>query len=111
MKLAFQTRYLVFVIKVSSLVLIASGIGLELGNIYAILTHSPTPTIAKFIFWLERLAISAHLVEGFIAVYYAPAKNKIPIIYGTYTFFVGTIGLLELFDVQGNWQLAIGNRQ
>jgi len=78
--------------------LIASGIGLELGNTYALLTHSHTPTIAKFIFWLERFAISAHLVEAAIAVYYAHAKDKIPIIYGIYTFFVGTVGLLELFD-------------
>ncbi|NET54904.1 MAG: hypothetical protein F6K47_01455 [Symploca sp. SIO2E6] len=104
MQLAFQTRYLLLVIKLSSLVLIASGLGLELGNICAILTHSPTPTIAKFIFWLERLAISTHVVIGAIAAYYAPAKNKIPIIYGTYTFFVGTLGLLELFDFQDNRQ-------
>lgn len=101
MNLELQTRYLVLVIKVISLLLIASGIGLELGNAYALFTHSQMPSIAKFIFWLERFAITAHLIEGIIAVYYASAKNKIPIIYGTYTFFVGTIGLLELFDFQG----------
>ncbi|NEP56043.1 MAG: hypothetical protein F6K31_03330 [Symploca sp. SIO2G7] len=101
MKLGSLAKYVVFFIKVISVLLISSGIGLELGNTYTILTHSHTPSIAEFIFWIERLAISAHLVEGAIAVYYAPTKNKIPIIYGTYTFFVGTIGLLELFDLTG----------
>ena len=101
MILGFKSRYLVLVIKVISLLLIASGIGLELGNAYALFTHSQTPSIPKFIFWLERFAITAHLFEGIIAVYYAPAKNKIPIIYGIYTFFVGTVGLLELFDFPG----------
>ncbi|NES22235.1 MAG: hypothetical protein F6K41_25760 [Symploca sp. SIO3E6] len=98
MKLGFSTKYGVLLIKVISVLLISSGIGLELGNTYAILTHSQIPTIAKFIFWIERFAISTHLVEGVVAAYYAPAYHKIPIVYGTYTFFVGTIGLLELFN-------------
>ncbi len=100
MKLASTTNYLTFIIKIISLILIASGIGLELATTYAVVTHSQTPSITKFIFWIERFAISAHLIEGIIAVYYAPSKNKVPIIYGIYTFFVGTIGLLELFDFQ-----------
>ncbi|NER21358.1 MAG: hypothetical protein F6J96_11755 [Symploca sp. SIO1C2] len=98
MKLGFPTKYVVFLIKVTSVLLISGGIGLELGNIYAILTHSNMPSIAKFIFGIERFAISAHLIEGVVAAYYASAYNKVPIVYGTYTFFVGTIGLLELFD-------------
>jgi len=39
-----------------------------------------------------------HLVEAIIAAAYAPSRQKKPIVYATYTFFVGTVGLLELFD-------------
>lgn len=44
--------------------------------------------------------MTIHFIEGIIAAYKAPLKNKIPINYGIYTFFVGTVGLLELFDKQ-----------
>ncbi|HEY9666326.1 MAG TPA: hypothetical protein V6C91_05945 [Coleofasciculaceae cyanobacterium] len=44
------------------------------------------------------MAIAIHFVEGFIAAYKAPSRKKMPFQYGTYTFFVGTVGLLELFD-------------
>ncbi|MEQ9357174.1 MAG: hypothetical protein RIG63_18605 [Coleofasciculus chthonoplastes F3-SA18-01] len=37
-------------------------------------------------------------MEAIIAAVYAPSRQKTPIVYGTYTFFVGTVGLLELFD-------------
>ena len=86
------------IIKVVSLVLIASGIGLELGNIYAFLTHSKIPNSLNPVYWIERFAITAHLIEGIIAAAYAPSRKQMPIRYGTYTFFVGTVGLLELFD-------------
>jgi hypothetical protein len=41
-----------------------------------------------------------HFVEAIIAAVYAPSRQKTPIVYATYTFFVGTVGLLELFDQQ-----------
>jgi hypothetical protein len=44
------------------------------------------------------LVLSAHFIEAIIAAFYAPAKNQKPIQYGIYTFFVGTIGLLEFFE-------------
>jgi hypothetical protein len=47
---------------------------------------------------LGRFAVTIHLVEGIIAGAYAPSRQKTPIVYGTYTFFVGTVGLLELLD-------------
>jgi len=47
---------------------------------------------------IARFALLAHFVEGIIAACYAPAKNHQPIQYGVYTFLVGTIGLLELFE-------------
>jgi hypothetical protein len=85
-------------IKVISVVLIASAIGLELANAYALLTNSKLPSSLNPIFWVERFAVAIHFVEGVIAASYASSRKKMPIIYGTYTFFVGTIGLLELFD-------------
>ncbi len=85
-------------IKVISVVLIASAIGLESWNTYALLTNSKIPSSLNPVFWIERFAITIHLVEGVIAASYAPSRKKRPIKYGTYTFFVGTVGLLELFD-------------
>lgn len=85
-------------IKVVSVILITSAIGLELWNTYALLTNSQIPSSLNPVIWLERFAITIHFIEGVIAAYKAPSKKKIPIKYGTYTFFVGTVGLLELFE-------------
>ncbi|BAB75923.1 hypothetical protein ACN23B_21235 [Anabaena sp. FACHB-709] len=86
------------IIKVISTILISTAIGLELWNIYAVVTNSNIPSILNPIFWVERFAVSCHLLEGIIAAFYAPSKKKMPIQYGIYTFFVGTVGLLELFS-------------
>jgi hypothetical protein len=86
------------IIKVISIVLIASAIALELGNIYLVVNNIRVPSTLNPIFWIERFAVSCHLVEAAIAGFYASSKNKMPIPYAIYTFFVGTIGLLELFD-------------
>ncbi|MBD2346315.1 hypothetical protein [Anabaena subtropica] len=88
---------LVSIIKVISTVLITSAIGLEAWNVYAVITKSNISSILNPIFWVERFAVTCHLVEGIIAAFYAPTKKKMPIKYGIYTFFVGTVGLLELF--------------
>jgi hypothetical protein len=80
-------------IKVISTGLITSAIALELAQFYTQLPHSYTTVLL-----IAHLALSAHLVEGIIAAIYAPAKNQRPIQYGAYTFFVGTIGLLELWE-------------
>lgn len=87
-------------IKVISTILITSAIGLEIWNMEAILTNSEMPSFLNPIFAIERLAVAIHFVEGVIAACYAPSRNKNPIKYGTYTFFVGTVGLWELFDRQ-----------
>lgn len=85
-------------IKVISVIFITSAIGLELWHIYALLSNSTIPSILNPVFWIERLALGSHLIEGIIAASYAPSREKMPLQYGTYTFFVGTVGLLELFD-------------
>ncbi|WP_348535443.1 hypothetical protein [Komarekiella delphini-convector] len=93
-----KKKKLVTAIKVISIFFIASAIGWEAGNIYAILTNQKLPNRFNFIFWIERFALVAHLIEGIAAAFYAPSKRKNSIQYGTYTFFVGTVGLLELFE-------------
>jgi len=52
------------------------------------------PSGLNLVFGIERFAIAVHFVEGVIAAYKAPSRKKKPIEYGTYTFFVGTVGLL-----------------
>ncbi|MGF1486946.1 MAG: hypothetical protein ACFBSE_07520 [Prochloraceae cyanobacterium] len=68
----------------------------ELGNIYLVVSHHQIPQSLQTIYWLERPALMIHLIEGIIAAYYSTNKEKNPLIYGIYTFFVGTIGLWEL---------------
>lgn len=89
---------LVSIIKVISTVVISSAIALELWNIYAVINDINVPSILIPIFWVERFAVTCHFLEGVIAAFYADAKKKMPIKYGIYTFFVGTVGLLELFS-------------
>jgi hypothetical protein len=85
-------------IKVTATVFISSAIVLELWHIYAMLANIETPSILSPLFWLERLALISHGIEGIIAAFYAPSKKENPIKYGVYTFFVGTVGLVELFQ-------------
>jgi hypothetical protein len=84
-------------IKVLSTVLIAAAIGRELLNLVAqqalALLALPQPIAV-----LGRLAIAAHGIEGAIAAWYAPSRGKSPLRYAIYTFFVGTLGLVELWQ-------------
>lgn len=85
-------------IKIVSIVLITGAIGLEAWHIYAVLNNLAVPSSLRPVFGIERFALVAHAIEGITAAIYAPAKGRMPIQYGVYTFFVGTIGLVELFD-------------
>jgi hypothetical protein len=96
--MSLKQKKLFTVIKVISIFFIASAVGWEVANIYAILTNQKLSSSLNFIFWIERFALVAHLIEGIVAASYAPSKRKAAIQYGTYTFFVGTVGLLELFE-------------
>ena len=91
-------KNIVVSIKFISTLLITCAIGLELWNIYAIYTQAQIPNFLHPVFWIERFAVISHLIEGIIAAYFAPLHNKTPLKYGIYTFFVGTVGLLELFE-------------
>ena len=85
-------------IKVISTVLITSAIGLELWNVAVIITHNALPNSLNLFFWIGRFAMAIHVIEGGIAAVYAPSRKKPPIQYGVYTFFVGSVGLIALFD-------------
>ncbi len=82
-------------IKIFSTVLIAAAIGRELLNGWAHILNLPQP-----IALLGRIALAAHGIEGAIAAVYAPSRGRSPLKYAIYTFFVGTLGLVELFQGQ-----------
>lgn len=86
-------------IKYLSIILITSAIGLESWHLAAVLSQNQIPLLLHPIFWVERFALVIHCIEGMIAMVFAPRKQQVPIPYGIYTFFVGTIGLVELFVV------------
>ena len=98
-------------IKVTSIILISAALGLELASLYHWLqTDSPIQGLT-LVFTIERIALISHGIEGAIAMGYASAKGRSPWRYSLYTFFVGTIGLIELLNqpcsekadkVQGN---------
>lgn len=85
-------------IKIISVILITSALGLESWTTYVLITHRTLPSYLNPILWFERFAMTIHFIEGIVAAYKAPARNEIAINYAIYTFFVGTVGLLELFD-------------
>lgn len=89
---------LFILVKILSIILIASAICLELWNLSALITNTSIPSSLNIVFWIERFAIASHFLEAVIAIIYANSRNKMPLQYGIYTFFVGTIGLLELFS-------------
>ncbi|BDI18700.1 hypothetical protein ANSO36C_45020 [Nostoc cf. commune SO-36] len=103
MDFKFIKKKIYTIVKIISTVLITSAIGLESWNIYALITDTNVPSSLNPIFWIERFAMTSHFIEGIIAAFYAPSRKKMPIKYATYTFFVGTIGLLELFDQEDDY--------
>jgi len=93
-------------IKIVSTVLITGAIGLEIWNQYAGLINLAGFSWLHPVFWIERFALIAHVIEATIAAIYAPVKGKMPVQYGLYTFFVGTVGLVELFDAKVNKEIV-----
>ena len=93
-------KRLLTTIKIISTILITGALGLELGNLYA-LRSQLTPIDLPFpLLWIGRFALVAHFLEGIVAFIYAPSRQQSAIASGIYTFFVGTVGLVELFELQ-----------
>jgi hypothetical protein len=100
---------LIQMIKIASTVLITSAIGLEtwfyIPNLFKkslfLNTNIPIilePRFLNLMLWIGSFAIAVHFTEAVVAAFCASSRNKNPIKYGIYTFFVGTVGLLELFE-------------
>lgn len=89
-------KNLVTFIKIFSTLLIFAAIGLEIFNIYMLWRSQILPDSLKIIVWVASFAILSHLIEGILASYYAYKQGKNAIKYGFYTFFTGTVSLLEL---------------
>ena len=85
-------------IKVTSIVLITAALGLEIWSIYLQLNNETIPTNLNLIWWVGTIALIAHGIEGIVAAFNAGSRGQNPITYGIYTFFVGFIGLQELFE-------------
>ena len=93
-------KLLLTTIKIISTMLIVGVLGLELRNLYAV-QNQMTPLELPFpLLWIGRFALVAHFLEGMVAFIYAPSRNQPAIASGIYTFFVGTVGLVELFELQ-----------
>jgi hypothetical protein len=91
------------VIKITSTLLISSAISLEIWKIAADFTNSELPDLPPLLFVISRSAITVHAIEGAIAAIYTPDKTKV-LQEGIYTFFVGTLGLLEIYSRNPNWK-------
>lgn len=92
---------LFLLIKGFSIVLMTGAIGLEFWQFQSAITQSQPPVVPAAVFWVVGFALIAHSIEAVIAAVYAPSKQKSPFSYGIYTFFVGTVGLVELFIPDG----------
>lgn len=84
-------------IKILSTCLIISAIGLELWHYYGTMGKEEILVLLKPVFWVDRFVLTAHFIEGIIAVGYTLRRNREPFPYAIYVFFVGTVGLVELF--------------
>ncbi|MEM8828931.1 MAG: hypothetical protein AAGE96_06180 [Cyanobacteria bacterium P01_G01_bin.19] len=85
-------------IKITSIILITAALCLEIWNIYLHLNQSMLADRLRPVLWLGSIALIAHGVEGIIAALNASSRHKNPFTYGIYTFFVGYVGLKELFE-------------
>ncbi len=85
-------------IKIISTLAMTSALALVGWNLSLHLNNQSLPPNLQSIFWLASIALTAHGIEGFIAAIKASSGDQNPFTYGIYTFFVGFIGLKELFD-------------
>ena len=91
-------KRMIAAIKVISTILITGALGLEAWHLF-LATNSGEFTYSLFpVLWFGRFAVMAHFIEGMIAAGIAPSRQKSVLRCATYTFFVGTVGLLELMD-------------
>lgn len=88
--------YLRNFIKILACVVISGALGIEVWNI---LGQSSLYTSWPVVFWFGRLALIGHGIEALIAAFFASSRGRSPFNMGIYTFFVGTVALVELFQL------------
>ena len=89
---------LIQVIKIISTLLISGAIILEAWNLISYFLNQPLPHIFKWVIIIARFALISHLIEAIIAGFSAKSQGKNSLKSAFYTFFVGTVGLLEVLD-------------
>ena len=89
---------LIQAIKIISTLLISGAIMLEAWNEIAHFLHQPLPDLFKWVIIIARVALIGHLIEAIVAGFSAKYQGKNPLKSAVYTFFVGTVGLLEVLD-------------
>lgn len=84
-------------IKGLSILLITAALGLELGKGLLLVWQASPLVLPVWLVGFERFALIAHGIEGALSGYIAwrQQSGKPPLQAALYTFFVGTVGLLE----------------
>ena len=90
-------------IKIVSTMLISGAIILEIWELTSKFIHIPFYDIWKleiftWVIIIARFALISHLIEAIIAGFAAKSQGKNPLKSAFYTFFVGTVGLLEVLN-------------
>ena len=85
-------------IKIVSPIAMIGAISLDLGMFYFSLNHWQMPDFLTIFVIVGSVALVIHAIEAIIAAFFARNKGHNPLKYGIYTFFVGTVGLIELFE-------------
>ena len=98
---------LFYLIKITSIILISCALMLELWYVSLKFTDGLLPHKLYPIWCLGSFALVIHLIEGVIAAVKAKVHDKNPITYGTYTFFVGFVGLWELGETASSEKINI----
>jgi hypothetical protein len=83
-------------VKVLACIVISGALGLELWNI---VLQGSLYSDWSIIFWFGRLALISHGIEAIIATFFASSRGRSALNMGVYTLFVGTLGLVELFQL------------
>ncbi len=72
------------------------AIALEFWYFQAAATSGQQLAIPSIVLWGAHFVLVAHGIEGVVAAVYAVRQQRSPFFYAIYTFFVGTVGLIEL---------------
>ncbi len=99
-KFMTMPKLLIWSIKILSTVLIIGFLGIAGWNFYARANNAAIIDLPQWGLWWGYFAIFAHFLEAIAAAIYAYFQQKNALLTGIYVFFVGTVGLGEVFEKQ-----------